>query len=103
MFLFGFYHITFYAFLLQTNVHKCMYSAVQKWTEHISVSCVHVGLCDVSKTFTIFLQIAREQNSEQEALDQLKQKKADLLAQQKQKIDQRLVFSGTCVYLPEEK
>lgn len=34
-------------------------------------------------------KIAREQNSEQEALDQLKQKKADLLAQQKQKIDQR--------------
>lgn len=34
-------------------------------------------------------KIAREQNSEQELLDQLKQKKADLLAQQKQKRDQR--------------
>ena len=42
------------------------------------------------------LQIAREQNSEQELLDQLKQKKADLLAQQKQKRDQRLVFTVVC-------
>ena len=43
MVLFGFYYITFYAFLLQTIVQKCMYSAVQKWTEHISVSCIHGG------------------------------------------------------------
>lgn len=34
-------------------------------------------------------KIAREQNSEQEALDQLKQKKTDLLTQQKHKADQR--------------
>ncbi len=36
-------------------------------------------------------QIVREQNSEQESLDQLKQKKADLIAQQKHKTDQRCV------------
>ncbi|XP_078369218.1 structural maintenance of chromosomes protein 1A-like [Oculina patagonica] len=34
-------------------------------------------------------KIVREQNSEQESLDQLKQKKADLMAQQKHKTDQR--------------
>lgn len=39
-------------------------------------------------------KIVREQNSEQESLDQLKQKKADLMAQQKHKTDQRYVCQG---------
>lgn len=39
-------------------------------------------------------KIVREQNSEQEFLDQLKQKKVDLLAQQKHKTDQRCVLDS---------
>lgn len=41
-------------------------------------------------------KIVREQNSEQESLDQLKQKKVDLLAQQKHKTDQRCVPDSYC-------
>lgn len=39
-----------------------------------------------------YLKIVRAQSSEQESLDQLRQKKSDLMTQQKHKTDQRCVY-----------
>lgn len=49
-----------------------------------------------------YLKIVRAQSSEQESLDQLKQKKSDLMAQQKHKTDQRCVYQDIkCLLLYE--